>query len=111
VTHNNDLTQSLASVQVHGGLEINSSCDDIIRIFIVGYVCYSTVTGGSSQHSAVVLFDLYVAASEIVFNTHSSNLCITFVIAGNFDEILPRRGMILFILKPKLRARKETNNS
>jgi len=34
----------------------------MILIFIVGYVCYSTNTGGSSQHS-VVVFDLYVAAS------------------------------------------------
>jgi len=33
-------------------------------ILIVGYDCYSTITGGSSQHNAVVLFDLYVAASE-----------------------------------------------
>ena len=65
------------------------------------YVCYSTVTDGSSQHNAVVLFDLYVAASEIVCNTHSSNLCITFVIVGNFDEIITRSGLILFILKPK----------
>jgi len=41
-----------------------SSRDDIILILIVGYVCYSTITGGSSQHSAVVLFSVYVAASE-----------------------------------------------
>ena len=33
-------------------------------ILLVGWVCYSTITGGSSQHSAVVLFDLYVATSE-----------------------------------------------
>jgi len=33
-------------------------------ILIVGYVCCSTITSGSNQHSAVVLFDLYVAASE-----------------------------------------------
>jgi len=36
----------------------------MILILIVGYICYSTVTGGSSQHSVVVLFDLYVAAIE-----------------------------------------------
>jgi len=80
-------------------------------ILIVGYVCCSTITGGSSQHNAVVLFDLHVTASEIVCNIHSSNLCITFAIAGNFDEIITRSGLILFILKPKLRERKETNNS
>jgi len=34
----------------------------------------------------------------------------TFVIAGNFDEII-RSGFILFILQPKLRERKETTNS
>jgi len=34
------------------------------RILIVDYACYITITGGSGQHSAVVLFDLYVAASE-----------------------------------------------
>jgi len=43
-------------------------------------------------------------------HTHSTNLCITFVIAGNFDEITTKSGLILFILKPKLRERKETNN-
>jgi len=43
-------------------------------------------------------------------HTHSTNLCITFVIAGNFDEILIKSGLILFILKLKLRERKETNN-
>ena len=43
---------------------INSACDDIIVILVVGYVCYSTITGSSSQYSAVVLFDLHVAASE-----------------------------------------------
>jgi len=58
------MTQSLASAQVHEELEINNSCEGIILIFIVGYVCYITITGGSNQHSAVVLFDLYVAASE-----------------------------------------------
>jgi len=36
----------------------------MILILIIGYVCYITITGGSSQHSPVVLFDLYVAASE-----------------------------------------------
>jgi len=41
-----------------------SSCDDIILILFVGYVCYKTITGGSSQHSAVMMFDLYVAPSE-----------------------------------------------
>jgi len=60
----NDLTQPPASAQVHRGLEINSSGDDIILILTVGYVCYITISGGSSQHSVVVLFDLYVAASE-----------------------------------------------
>jgi len=35
-----------------------------MHILIVGYVCYITITGGSSQHSAVVLCNLYVAASE-----------------------------------------------
>jgi len=34
-----------------------------------------------------------------------------FVIAGNFDEIRTRSGLILLILQPKLRERKETNNS
>jgi len=43
---------------------MNSSRDDIIVFLIVGYVCYSTISGGSSQHSAVVLIDLHVAASE-----------------------------------------------
>jgi len=38
-------------------------------------------------------------------------LCITFVIAGNFDEIRTRSRLILLILQPKLRERKETNNS
>jgi len=38
-------------------------------------------------------------------------LCITFVIAGNFDEITTKSELILFILKPKLRERKRTNNS
>jgi len=75
------MTQSLASAQVHKGLEINNSCDGIILILIVGYVCYITITGGSSQH-----------------------------IAGNFDEITTKSGLILFILKSKLRERKETNN-
>jgi len=46
------------------GFEINSPRDDIILILIVGYLCYNTITDGSSQHCAVVLFDLYVAASE-----------------------------------------------
>jgi len=32
-------------------------------ILIVGYVCYITITSGSSQHSAVAPFNLYVAAS------------------------------------------------
>jgi len=43
--------------------------------------------------------------------TGLSNLCITYVIAGNFDEIMTRSGLILWILKLKLRERKETNNS
>jgi len=64
VAHNKDLTSSLASAQVHRGLEIDSSRDNIILILILGYDCYITITGGSSQHSAVVLFDLYAAASE-----------------------------------------------
>jgi len=34
-----------------------------------------------------------------------------FVIAGNFDEIRTRSGLIVFILQPKVRERKETNNS
>ena len=38
----------------------------------------------------------------MVCNTHS-NLCITFVIAGNFDEIITRIGLILFILQLKLK--------
>ena len=54
----------MAAAQVHRGLEINSSRDDIILILIVAYVCYSTITDGSSKHSAVVLFVLCVAASE-----------------------------------------------
>ena len=32
-----------------------------------------------------------------------------FVIAGNFDEIRTRSGLILLILQPKLREWKETN--
>jgi len=64
VAHYNDLTKPLASAQVHRGPEINSSGDDILLILTVVYVCYITITGGSSQHSAVGLFDLYVAASE-----------------------------------------------
>ena len=64
MAHNNDLTKSLASTQVHRGLEINSSGDDTILILIVSYVGYSTITGGSSQHSAEVLLDLYFAATE-----------------------------------------------
>jgi len=43
---------------------MNSSCDDTICILIVGYICYSAITSGRSQHSAVVLFDFHVAASE-----------------------------------------------
>jgi len=35
-------------------------------------------------------------------------LCITFVFAGNFGEIITRSGLILFILQPKLREPKET---
>jgi len=46
----------------------------------------------------------------IVRNAHS-NLYIIFVIIGNFDEIRTRTRLILFILQPKLRERKETNNS
>jgi len=42
-----------------------------------------------------------------VRNTHS-NLCIIFVIAGNFDEIRTRTGVVVSILQPKLRERKET---
>jgi len=34
-----------------------------------------------------------------------------FVYAGKFDETITRSGVMLFILKPKLRERKETNNS
>ena len=40
--------------------------DDIILILIVGYVYYITITGGSSQHGAVALFNLYVAASGCI---------------------------------------------
>jgi len=66
------MTQSLAwawawawaSAQVHKGLEINNSCDGIILILIVGYVSYITITGGSNEHSAIVLFDLYVNCSK-----------------------------------------------
>jgi len=83
---------------------------------------------------SIVLFALYVAASErshfdevnisalqignlTVFNcrleyfpnTHS-NLYIIFVIIGNFDEMRTRSGLILLISQPKLRERKETNN-
>jgi len=36
----------------------------MILILIVGYVCYITITGGSSQHSAEELFNLHVTASE-----------------------------------------------
>jgi len=54
----------MASAPVHRELEIDSSRDDIMIILIVGYVCYITITGGSSQHSAVALFNLYVVASE-----------------------------------------------
>ena len=57
-------TSTVAPAQVHRGLEIKSSCDDIILILIVRYVCYSTITGASSQHGALALFNLYVAASE-----------------------------------------------
>jgi len=34
----------------------------------------------------------------------------TLVIAGDFDEMITRSGLILFILQPKLRERKETSN-
>jgi len=61
---NNHMTQSLASAQVHKGLEINNSCDGIILLLIVGYVCYITITDDSSQNSAIVLFDLYVNCSK-----------------------------------------------
>jgi len=43
---------------------MKSSRDDKRLILTVGYVYYSTITGGSSQHSAVALFNVYVAASE-----------------------------------------------
>jgi len=33
-------------------------------ILIVGYVCYRTITGGSSAHGAVALFNVHVAPSE-----------------------------------------------
>jgi len=49
----------------------------------------------------------------VVWNTlqYHSNLCITFVIAVHFDEIIIiESGLILFILQPKLRERKATNN-
>jgi len=38
-------------------------------------------------------------------------LCKIFVIAGNVDEVITRNGLILFILQPKLRERKETKQS
>jgi len=63
VANNNDLTQSLASAQVHRELEIKSSRDDIIHIIIVVYVCYNTITGYISQHSAVALFN-FVCCSK-----------------------------------------------
>jgi len=66
VAHNKDMTWSLTSAQLHRGLEINSSRDDIILILIVGHVCYNTITGDSSQHSAMVLFDLYVQQVSVV---------------------------------------------
>jgi len=50
----------ITSAQIPRGLEINSSHDDIILIFILGYVCYSTITGGSSQHGAVVLLPVWL---------------------------------------------------
>jgi len=50
--------------QVRKRLEMYNSCDDIIRNLIVGYVCDITINGDSSQHSAVALLGLYVAASE-----------------------------------------------
>jgi len=52
------IISEIETVQVHRGLEIKSSRDDIILILIVGYVCYNTITGGISQHSAVALFKL-----------------------------------------------------
>ena len=79
VAHN-DFTWSLAPAQIHRGLEINSSCDDIIRTLIAGYVCYITVTGGSSLNSAVMVFDLYVAASE---RSHLYAVYISAVQMGN----------------------------
>ena len=33
-------------------------------LLIVGNVCYIKISGGSSQHSAVALCNLYVAGSE-----------------------------------------------
>jgi len=53
-----------APAQVNPGLEIKRSCDDIILILIVRFVCYSTIARGSSQHSAVALFNLYAAATD-----------------------------------------------
>ena len=38
----------------------------------------------------------------MVCNTRS-NLCIPFVIAGNFDEIITTSGLILFVLQLKLK--------
>ena len=35
-------------------------------------------------------------------------MCKIFVIAGNVDEVITRNGLVLFILQPKLRERKET---
>jgi len=64
---------------------MKSSCDDIILILIVTYVCYSTIAGGSSQHSAVVLFNVYVAESEL---SHFDEVSISALQIGNQLQFL-----------------------
>ena len=131
VAYHNDLTQSLVSAQVHRGLKINSPCDNIILILIVGYICQSTITSGSSQHSAVVLFDWYVAASArsrlddfqisalqmgslTVFNCRLEQLatpiviCVIFVIAGIFHEIITKKWVDSVYLVTQIKGREET---
>jgi len=52
----------------------------------------------------------FLLSFAIIRNT-DSDLYIIFVIIGDFDEIITRSGLVLFILQPKLREQKETNNS
>ena len=97
----------------------------MIFILIVGYVCYITITGDRSQHSEVALFNLYCMLQQVIVHSHldavytsalrmgnlscntHNNLCITFVIADTFAEIITRSGVILFILQPKIREPKK----